>query len=59
MKGAIGGGQEMGWGLMREEGSGGRRKVCVRSTEMLTVLLERMKVLEVEKDGEVSALARS
>lgn len=49
----------MGWGLMREEGSGGRRKVCVRSTEMLTVLLERMKVLEVEKDGEVSALARS
>lgn len=61
MKRAVCGGQETGWGLVREEGSGRRRKVCVRRehTKMLTVLLEKMKALEVEKDYEVSVLARS
>lgn len=61
MKGAIGGGQETGRSLRREEGSGRRRKVsvCQEHTKMLTVLLEKMKALEVEKDYEVSVLARS
>lgn len=45
---------------MREEGSGRRRKVsvCQEHRKMLTVLLEKMKALEVE-DYEVSVLARS
>lgn len=46
---------------MREEGSGRRGKVCVSQErcKMLTVLTEKMKALDVEKDYEVSVLARS
>lgn len=47
-------GPDEGGGLRREE-----KGVCQEHRKMLTVLLERMKVLEVEKDGEISALARS